>query len=188
MRIFTKLGLRSISLFVKTRMDTILPKMKKKLQLGRQRKALGIPTKTCAKLFKKGVEVDIRMHRICWNIYPPIVPIVAMIGSKTPSSQLSSFRLSSCFSASPCDILASMSTGKRLAQLQVQVVFSAISSHQEGGTTRPPSLREMLIAQWISYLQSLWDRKFALKKVYCDVINRSFLTKSGEPFQLLLLI
>ena len=183
MRIFTKLGLRSISLFVKTRMDTILPKMKKKLQLGRQRKALGIPTKTCAKLFKKRVEVEFRKHRICWNIYPPIVPIVAMIGSKTPSSQLSSLRLSSCFSASHSMlVLASMSTGKRLAQLQVQVVFSAISSHQEEGTTRPPSLREMLIAQWISYLQSLWDRKFALKKVYCDVINRSVWQSQENPF------
>ena len=117
-------------------------KWKKKLQLRRLRKALGIPTKTCAKLFKKRVEVEFRKHRICWNIYPPIVPIVAMIGSKTPSSQLSSLRLSSCFSASHSMlVLASMSTGKRLAQLQVQVVFSAISSHQEEGTTRPPSLR-----------------------------------------------
>ena len=64
MRIFTKLGLRSISLFVKTRMDTILPKMKKKLQQGRPRKASGIPTKTCAKLFKKKVEVEMKFKGV----------------------------------------------------------------------------------------------------------------------------
>ena len=39
MRIFTKLGLRSISLFVKTRMDTILPKMKRENEARKMKKS-----------------------------------------------------------------------------------------------------------------------------------------------------
>ena len=75
----------------------------------------------------------------------PIVPISAMIGRMTPSSQLSSFTLSSCLSVSqsemlaPVSLLASMSTGKRLAQVQEQVTLSAMMSHQEAGMARLPS-------------------------------------------------
>ena len=103
-----------------------------------------------------------REWRLEWNLkvlkYVPMVPIVAIIGSKTPSNHSSSFRLRSCFSGSASNslLMLSTSTGKMLAQLQVQVEFSAIQeSHQEEGITKPPSLREMLIAEFGSVTDRL---------------------------------